>query len=60
MKTKTVGELIKELKEYSDDTLIYYSTKYALTPFSIRYSSEGDCLIIEVIKEYSELLGNEK
>lgn len=58
--TFTVGELIKELQEYSSDVKVYYSTKYALTPFTLHYSKDGDCLILEMSKEYIELLGNER
>ena len=53
METLTVSELIEVLEKYPKDMKVYYSTKYALVPFSVRRVEEY--LLLEMTTEVQEL-----
>lgn len=58
METITVEELINLLEQYPLDLKVFYATRYALTPFSLRVFDEK-YLIIEMSDEFKELISND-
>ena len=59
LETVTVKELIGKLEEYPPDVKVYYSTKYALTPLSLRLVENDKYLIIEMSDDSKDLFHTE-
>ena len=58
METMTVKEVIDALQKYPNDMEVWYSTKYALVPLSVRVLEE-DHLVMDMSDEAKDLFKTE-